>query len=394
MRLRATFTMLLLASFLAGCQSMSSRATQEDIPAAAADEQLDQELARLVAEHGVQTAGVGVIRNGELVWTGYYGEQSTGVPASRETLFNVASISKVITTEAVLRLVDEGRLSLDEPMAEHWVDPDLADDPRHELLTPRMVLTHTTGFPNWRFLLDDRKLKFLHDPGSSYGYSGEGFEYLARYVEQKLGRDFGAVVNDVVIAPIGMSHAAYSIDESTFGDLVQPLNERGEFVGHYCRPNGWCRKPGTYSAADDMVVSVESYAKFMLAVMNADGYSEQLAAERNHVHTEKGSQANVDCSQVPVDQCPQVQGFGLGWEVLDYGDSKLLSHGGSDWAELALAYFHTGSRDGLVIFFNAPTERAMAAMPAAIRALDPDSPMENLYLRRYGKMKAALQERQ
>ncbi|WP_116808206.1 serine hydrolase domain-containing protein [Steroidobacter cummioxidans] len=112
---------------------------------------LDRALANLIAENGVLTAGVGVIDDGNLVWTGYYGEPEPGVPASAKTRFNVASITKTVAAETALRLVAKGKLDLDEPLAPYWIDPDIAHDPRREQLTARMVLNHTSGFPNWRF---------------------------------------------------------------------------------------------------------------------------------------------------------------------------------------------------------------------------------------------------
>lgn len=344
--------------------------------------QVNAALASIIKQHGIITAGAAVIEDGRIAWTGYYGEQSPGVPASGDTLFNVASITKVVTTETVLRLVDDGRISLDEPMHEHWVDPDIRNDPRHRELTPRMALNHTTGFPNWRFFLEDNKLRFLNDPGTTYGYSGEGFEYLARFVEEKLGGDFGEIVREQTLDPIGMQDTAFSIRESTLDRIARPEDTDGTFHGHYCRPNGWCREPGSYSAADDMVTSVEDFAHFLVSVVDADGYGDELAAERDRVQTPKGDQRAVFCDAVPESQCPKEQGYGLGWEVLDYGDYKLISHGGSDWAEAALAYIYTGSRDGVVILFNAPGRRAIAAMPGAIEALHPASPLLDLYRRR------------
>ena len=88
--------------------------------------QLDSVFPALLAKHGVATAGIGVLRGGKLVMTRYYGEQSPGVPPSRATLFNVASITKTVAAEAILRLVAAGKLSLDDSMASHWVDPDVA----------------------------------------------------------------------------------------------------------------------------------------------------------------------------------------------------------------------------------------------------------------------------
>lgn len=385
----------LLASIGSVAAAMSiacSAPTPSRLPAidAARGEVLDAAFEILLREHGVLTAGVGVIRNGELVWSGHYGEHAPGIPASATTQFDVASITKTVTTEAILRLVDAGLISLDEPMAAHWLDPDVAQDPRAARITPRMALSHGTGFPNWRFLSDegdfdpDLPLRFRFDPGTSYGYSGEGFEYLARFVEGKLGVDFEDVVRQRVFEPIGLEGAAWSIREANFANIVQARDEDGVFHGHYCRPSGWCREEGAWSAADDLRVTVADHARFLAAVMRADGYAESIANDRDRVQVEKWNVPEsilVRCEDLPRNQCPKAQGYGLGWEVADYGDHELLSHGGSDWSEVAIAYFYSDTHDGVIIFLNAPNDRAVAMMPHALALVHPGSPLIPHYAR-------------
>ncbi|MEM1181293.1 MAG: serine hydrolase domain-containing protein [Acidobacteriota bacterium] len=372
---------------LGGCAASTPSASEPAVdietvtPERAAE--LRERFSELLDRLGVVTAGAAVIQAGELTWTGYYGEQSPGVPASSETLFDVASMTKPVAAETILRLASQGVLSLDEPMATHWVDPDLADDPRHESLTPRMALNHTTGFPNWRFFLDDGKLRFLKDPGTAYGYSGEGFDYVMRWAEKKLGRDFPSLMADQVFKPVGMGGVTFSVRPSMFHRMARPVDADGVFHGHYCRPNGWCRNEGAYSAADDLRVTIEDYAKFLISAMNAEGLSAEVLAERNSVRVDQGDQAVVDCTEVPEADCPLAEGFGLGWEVIDFGDHLVIGHGGSDWSEVALGYFYSRSQDGLLLFFNAPNHRALGAMGEAIGWLDPDSPYLGQYRRGY-----------
>ncbi|MCW9707260.1 serine hydrolase domain-containing protein [Fodinibius salsisoli] len=355
---------------LSGCQSLS----HHDIPPVSRQraEKLDQAFSELLAEHNLVTAGVAVVKNGEVVWEGYYGDERPGKPATETTQFDVASITKTVSTETILRLVDNGQLSLDESMSEYWVDPDITDDPRHELLTPRMALTHTTGFRNWRFFSKDNTLRFVNDPGTTYGYSGEGFEYVARYAEQKLNTDFDKLVQENVFDPIGMVGVSFSVQKENFSNIARPVDRDGAFYGYYCRPSGWCREEGEYSAADDMVITVKDYANFMISIMNGKGYKNSMQTERNTLHSKTEW---VDCDLASPGQCPQAQGYGLGWRILDFSDNKLVWHGGSDWSEVALAYFYPESHDGLLIFFNAPHSRGISAMPKAIELIDPDSPL-------------------
>lgn len=355
------------------------------------DAALHREFPKLLKRYGVVTAGVGVIQQGELVWTGYFGEQAPGVPASRNTLFDVASMTKTVTAETILRLVSAGRLSLDESIAPYWVDPDIVEDPRHTELTARIALTHSTGFLNWRFFAEDGVLRFMNDPGTTYGYSGEGIEYAARYAERKLGQDFESLVKEQIFTPLAMDNVSFSVRQANYDRIARAVDEDGVFHGYYCRPGGWCRQEGDYPAADDMVISIEDYATFMISAMNGEGLSERLVADRNRVQIKlEGEEAVVECAAVPPEACPKEQGYGLGWEVLDFGDNQLIGHGGSDWSETTLGYFYTRSRDGLILFLNAPNTFALGAMTEAIALLDPDSPMLEYYQRWYQQQLAGL----
>lgn len=342
----------------------------------------ERAITDILQRHGVVTAGIGVMRDGALVWEGYFGEQSPGVPATFETRFNVASITKTVTAETILRLAGQGRLSLDEPMAPDWVDPDVAGDPRHPQLTPRMALNHTTGFPNWRFFLRGGKLAFQHAPGERYGYSGEGMEYVARFAERKLGRPFPELVAETVFEPLGMTDSSIVVHRADAATIARSVDAAGTFHGYYCRPDsGGCRPEGSWSAADDMVTTVRDYSLFLRSVMDAEGYGPVLAADRDRAQTDKGDQRIVDCDATPDVPCPDSQGYGLGFNVLHYGDVTVLGHGGADWSEVTMAYVSTPSRSGVIIFLNAPNRSALAAMPELLELIDPVSPLLPEYRR-------------
>lgn len=367
-------------------------AADHRIPAVSAERQalFDARFPALLEQHGVWTAGVGIIRDGELVWTGYYGEQAPGIAASEDTQFDVASITKTVAAETILRLASQGRLSLDEPMADHWLEDDIADSPYASQITPRMALTHSTGFPNWRFLDEDNgwrfnpslPLRFLFEPGTSYGYSGEGFDYVARFAERRLDEDFETLVRQTIFEPLGMTGVSLSAREANADNIVTARDAEGVFHGHYCRPSGWCREEGEWSAADDLRVTVVDYARFMISAMNGEGLTPALLRERNSVLVEKWNAPEsilVMCDYLAEELCPERQGYGLGWEVADYGDYQILSHGGSDWSEVAISYFYTDTRDGVLIFLNAPNDRATAMMPDAIELIHPGSPITPHY---------------
>jgi CubicO group peptidase (beta-lactamase class C family) len=351
----------------------AGRAARADVEAVspARARELDAAFLALIERHGINTAGVGVIQDGRLAWQNQYGQQSPGVPACAGTLFNIASITKTVTAETVLRLVADGQLSLDESISRYWVDPDLKDDPTHYKLTARMALTHTTGFVNWRYFSADRKLRFVNPPGTTFGYSGEGFEYLAKYAENKLGQPFEGLVQTQVFDPVEMTNVSFSVREANFPRIARPLDSDGTFYGYYCRPGGWCREEGDSSAAGSMVVTVEDYARFLISSMRGEGLSPELHKERDTIQVDE---EGIDCSASPEARCPTRVGYGLGWNITQLADTKVIGHRGSDWSAVSLAYYYERSGDGLIVFFNAPNQAGIAGMVDALELLDPDSP--------------------
>lgn len=147
------------ASFTSACSTLvepiklNSPSNQADIRA---------DMSRLLAVNHIASASIATIKKGKLDWVGAYGQRGQNTPATTDTLYNIASLTKPLTAEVVLRLAAKGKLSLDEPMESYWSDPDLKDDPRRKRLTPRMALSHQTGFPNWRN--PETGLAFDRDP--------------------------------------------------------------------------------------------------------------------------------------------------------------------------------------------------------------------------------------
>ena len=133
------FLFALLA--LASCGTThSSRVAPSSVQAA-----LDAQVPALLGKYRTASVGVALIVEGRVVLERGYGEQSAGVSATPATLFNVASLTKPVTAEVLLRLVAARQLSLDEPISSHWVDPDVASDARHQQLTLRIALRSATS---------------------------------------------------------------------------------------------------------------------------------------------------------------------------------------------------------------------------------------------------------
>jgi hypothetical protein len=131
------------------------------------------ETEKWLAQKHIPALGIAYIKNGKIQETIVFGKNEKGQAYPVNTLFNVASLTKPVTAMVTLKLVQAGKWKLDEPIYHYWVDPDIEKDPRNKTITTRHILSHQTGFPNWR---RNQLLAFEFDPGTKYQYSGEGYE--------------------------------------------------------------------------------------------------------------------------------------------------------------------------------------------------------------------------
>ena len=162
---------------------------------------LQEKIPVWLSENNVPAVGIGIIEYGKINYLKVFGELKSGVPAPDNTIFCVASITKPVVAMLTLKLVESGQWSLDEPLANYWVDPEVANDPFHKKLTTRHVLNHQTGFPNWA----KGKLAFMFEPGTDYTYSGEGFQYLKKAIEKKFNTSLAILEDSIIFKTHGMN---------------------------------------------------------------------------------------------------------------------------------------------------------------------------------------------
>lgn len=300
---------------------------------------IENKMESWLAEYDVPAAAIAYIENGSLKWSSVHGEQSPGVAASEATLFNIASMTKSITAETILRLVSSGKIDLDEPMSAYWIDPDLKNDPRHELLTPEIALRHRAGFPNWR-PKDNSGLTFQFEPNEKTSYSGEGYDYFARFAEKKLNQPFTELARAQVLGPLGMDQTSYIRQDWFDGRVATPQGPKG-VIGDPDVRTQW-------SAADDVHITIDDYAKFLVSVMNNDGVTAEIAEQRLRISE------NVFAKGCPwgPDTCPIKGGFGMGWAVFSYEGETVVMQGGGDWGERTLGFFVPERDIGIIVFTN------------------------------------------
>ncbi len=183
-------------------------------------------IEQALSSRGIPGAQV-VHRKGSTISSYEYGVQSvaTGVPVAEDTLFQAASLSKVVGSYLFLKRVDAGVIDLDTPLWEYYPSPRIANSPAAQTVTARMVLSHTTGFPNWAGAAGSETTELAPTtvPGSTFTYSGDGFFLLQTVIEQLEGKTFAQILHDEVFVPFGM-------DDTTL--QYRPEDAARTIVGH------------------------------------------------------------------------------------------------------------------------------------------------------------------
>lgn len=290
----------------------------------------DQEIESWLKDNKIPTLGLGIIEDGALKQIKVFGDLKKGSTAPYNTCFNVASLTKPVTAMVVLHLVSLGKWKLDEPLDAYWTDPDIASDPRHKKLTTRLILSHQTGFPNWRWMNPDKKLSFQFDPGTQYQYSGEGFEYLRKALEKKFKKPLEQLAQELIFQPLQMKDSNYIWDQNT--------DESRFAIGYNEEEKPYpIEKNNTANAADDLHTTIGDYGNFMVSVMKGNGLKPEVFQQ-------------MIKKQVKVKENVY---FGLGLSVYDLGNEDYaLSHSGADLGTRCIAFVLPKSGKGILIFTN------------------------------------------
>lgn len=278
----------------------------------------------------VPAVGIGIIENGKIRVVKVFGELQKGDPAPRNTIFNIASQTKPVVGMMVLKLVESGRWKLDEPLYKYWIDPDVAKDPRHKQLTTRHVLSHQTGFMNWRINHSSRKLTFDFKPGTQFQYSGEGFQYLAQALENKFDTPLESLLDSVLFQPLAMKDTRYWGDDLDTTRFARWHDANGNRYQMSHRTD--------ISAADDLLTTIEDYCKLGMDVIQGAGLSPKL----------------YDDMTSPQVKVKKNYYRGLGWGLVNNlpNGEYALEHGGSDMGVRTMAVFLPKSQRGIVIMSN------------------------------------------
>ncbi|MEL1264460.1 serine hydrolase domain-containing protein [Pseudoxanthomonas putridarboris] len=248
---------------------------------------IDAEAQRLMRAANARGMAIAVIDGGKVAHIAAYGERnSAGEPLQTDTVMYAASLTKMAFGHLVAQLAQDNVIDLDasiargldRPLPDYPAEPKkyadytvLADDERWRRLTPRLLLNHSSGFANFGFLEPDGKLKFHFDPGSRYGYSGEGLILLQFVLERGLGQDVGTLMQQRVFDRFGMPRTSMIWREDFATNLADGWTADGSSEPHDERSR--------VRAAGSMDTTIADMAHFAAGYVSGEGLSAESRRE-------------------------------------------------------------------------------------------------------------------
>jgi CubicO group peptidase (beta-lactamase class C family) len=304
---------------------------------------LESDVPELMKKGTVPGAAIAVIRGGKTTWVHGFGtkEAKRAQPVTGETVFEAASLSKPVFAYGVLKLVDQGKLGLDVPLTTYLPKPFVAGDERLAKITARIVLSHRTGFPNWP--ADDGSVSIYFTPGERFSYSGEGYIYLQRVVEQITGKSLNQYMTEAVFTPLGMTSSSY---------VWRPDFDALTATGHDSEGKPvplW--KPTEAGAASTLNTTAKDYALFVAAILNGKGLKPATLHEMETPQIALDPECRICIKREPK-QLSKTLFWGLGWGIQRTDQGDALWHWGDNGAFKCFVMAEPRTKSGVVMFAN------------------------------------------
>ncbi len=327
--------------------------------------QVDQLVAKTLADTGVPSAEIAIVRHGQLVLDKAYGKANESLPARADLPYQIASNSKQFTAMAILLLRDDGKLSLDDPVSKYV--PGITEGDR---ITIRQLLSHTSGLQDFwpqDYLFSDMtvpttpqhivdkwaKKPLDFEPGTRWQYSNTGYVVAGMIVEKVSGEPLLAFLNQRVFGPLGM----HPLDQDDTNTAAFPAGYHRFALG----PVRIAKPParGWLYAAGELSMNAADLAKWDIARMNR-----ALIPARDWVEQE-----------TPVLRTDgRTNGYGLGVTNSYQRERHIITHGGEAVGFLTQNTVYPDTSDAIVVFTNADYSGATGTLTSGIEKIVLNSP--------------------
>jgi CubicO group peptidase (beta-lactamase class C family) len=301
---------------------------------------LEEQVPKLMKQHHVPGVALVLIRDGEISSQRAYGVRDavSRKTVEKQTVFEAASMSKPVFAYAVMKLCERGVLDLDTPLTKYTPARFLEGDPRLNLITARHVLSHMTGFQNWR--TDEEPLKIHFAPGSGFTYSGEGYNYLQTVMARVTKQPFEAYMRTNVFQPFGMASSGYVWNDMFERQAARPHDVKGGALDNRKRTESDIAR---FGAAGDLHTTAGDYAKFLIEVVKPK--------PADHCRLTNKSLTEMVRPHVKLAE-EYSMSWALGWKTLRFRGRTVISHGGDNTGFHCTSAAALESKSGFVMMTN------------------------------------------
>ncbi len=322
---------------------------------------LEAQIPSLLKSTNVPGLSLAVFKNGQIIWLEGFGvtDRASGAPVNSNTLFEAASMSKPVFAYLVLKLCEQGTLSLDTPLTTYTSRRLLEGDPRINRITARHILSHSSGLvPDWRS--PDDPLRIASNPGERWFYSGEGYYYLQSVVTDLIGHtdlkqcgqfeagvkvcatDFGESIESRVIKPLGMTSSSYVLNPQLAKRRARPHDANGNPLPYRTsRATDLAR----YGAAGGLLTTPADYAKFLMQIIDPKPQDDH--------HLSAASLREMTTPQIEVSKAVDYTiAWGLGWRIARTPKRVYFGHDGANPGFQCIAETCAADRSGFVLMTN------------------------------------------
>ncbi len=303
-----------------------------DISIGAIEDRLEETIPALMDRWHVPGLSIALVHDGAVAGQRCFGLKRAGAaaPVEPDTIFQAASLSKPVFAYAMLKMAERGDIALDAPLTAYLPDPYVPDDPLLDRITARRVLSHTTGWPNWR--PEGQPLQRERAPGERFGYSGEGYVYLQHVVERVTGQPLDNYMKANLLDPLGMTDSSYAWADAD--DLAVASSH--DQTGKPCERFSGIQP----EAASSLHTTSHDFGRFLAAVMTSGREPWRLYRE---------SIAEMLRPQVRLNDWVS---WGLGWGLEDTRNGRAIWHWGDNPGYKSFALVAPDVGRGLVVMTN------------------------------------------
>ncbi|MEM7129885.1 MAG: serine hydrolase domain-containing protein [Chloroflexota bacterium] len=316
-------------------------------------DELSEKVPQIMAEAGIPGLSFALIRDAQLAWAKGFGvmDVNTQEPVTTEIFFEGASLSKPPFACAALMLHEQNLIGLDDPLSNYLSVPHVEDDSRLELITMRNVLCHMCGLPNWR--PKDEPLKIRLSPGERFSYSGEGYMYLQKAIEEVTGQSGETFMQSTLFKPLGMTQSTYLWSEEYVEPIATGHNRESEPAKKFYPKSMW--------SAASLHTTPSDYARFLVAMMDpkanptaslSSEITELMLTPQVSVNDSAPWHEDWPKETITIDESVS---WGLGWGIQHSAQGDSFWHWGDNFTFRAFAVGYREEGVGVVIMTNNPT---------------------------------------